>query len=97
MENCVGWQEDLEGVVTENETPIETTYEINWPDQVPTLFVGETLVDAKTQTGEPVGLPNIGDQCQVDVLYDAPIVNSVMNYSNYSVNLIDPLMGLIDS
>jgi predicted outer membrane repeat protein len=89
--SCVAWLEDLDGVVEENETPVETTYAVSWPDQVPTLFVGETLVDAKTQTGEPVGLPNIGDQCQVDVLYDAPIVNSAMNYSNYSVNLIDPL------
>ncbi|MBE0582350.1 MAG: hypothetical protein IH612_01160, partial [Desulfofustis sp.] len=43
-------------------TPVPTTYAIFWPDPVPTLYVGETLTDAKTQEGESVGLPNIKDQ-----------------------------------
>ena len=54
---------------------------------VPTLFVGETLISAKTQDGESVGLPEIGAQCTVDILYDeAEDVGG-----SRSVKLIDPL------
>jgi predicted outer membrane repeat protein len=84
---CLAWLDRLEGGTDE---PVESVYEIRWPDPVPTLFVGETLVSAKTQTGETIGLPEIGNQCQVDILFDEPVVNGI-DYALHSVNVIDPL------
>ncbi len=81
----VPWLEGLDG--TFEGEPVETTYGIRWPDPVPTLFVGETLIDAKTQSGETVGLPNVGNQCIVQVLFD----QSLTEGHGSSVKLIDPL------
>ncbi|MBW1903069.1 MAG: hypothetical protein JRJ20_15790, partial [Deltaproteobacteria bacterium] len=84
--------EGLDGTF-DGQTPVDVTYAIRWPDTVPTLFVGETLADAKTQDGETVGLPNIKDQCIVKVLFDQPVeeASGAPNYALHSVNLIDPL------
>ena len=73
-------------------TPQTITYDISWPDPVPTLFVGETLTKPKTQEGESVGLPNVADQCSVEVLFDQSVAESTdPQVESYSVNLIDPL------
>jgi len=92
---CVPWLEAFDGsfehLVEEPGLPIKYTYKIDWPTEVPSLFTGETLVDAKTQRGEAVGLPNIGNQCKVDVLYDQSVANNGMDYTKYSVNLIDAI------
>lgn len=70
--------------------PQAVDFAVSWPSPVPTLHVGETLMDAKMQEGESVGLPNIKDQCIATVLYDQPVEQSG-NYDSHSVNLIDPL------
>jgi hypothetical protein len=73
-------------------TPQTITYNVSWPDPVPTLYVGETLTTPKTQEGESVGLPDVANQCSVDVLFDQSVAESVTPASDYySVNLIDPL------
>jgi len=82
----VAWLEALDGSF-DNE-PVPVTYSIVWPDPVPTLHVGETLLDAKTQEGETVGLPNIKDQCVVQVLFDQATKEGV---SKPAVKLVDPL------
>ncbi|MBW2107236.1 MAG: hypothetical protein JRI36_01020 [Deltaproteobacteria bacterium] len=79
------WLEALDG--TFDNEPVTLTYSIHWPDPVPTLHVGETLLDAKTQEGETVGLPNIMDQCVVQVLFD----QSDREGHGPSAKLIDPL------
>jgi hypothetical protein len=55
--------------------PIAVTYDVNWPRLVPELEVGETVLTAKH------GLPDIMNQCSVEVIYDQPT----------GVKLIDPL------
>ncbi|HEY6000778.1 MAG TPA: hypothetical protein VI078_15940 [bacterium] len=59
--------------------PAPITYNVIWPP-TPTLYVGETLADAKTQAGETEGLPNVKDQCIVAKLWDEA-----------GVRLFDPL------
>jgi hypothetical protein len=58
--------------------PLDYTFTVTWPDQVPELRVGETLVKPK------FGLPNIANQCSVDVLYEQPGLGTL-------VQLYDPL------
>ncbi len=82
----VPWLEGLDDVF-EGE-PVEAVFAIRWPDPVPTLFVGETLTDAKTQDGETVGLPNVKNQCVVQVLFD----QAIMEATGISAKLIDPLL-----
>ena len=77
--------------------PITTTFAVQWPDLVPTLYVGETLTEQKTQAGETVGLPNIADQCSAQVLFDQSVeesgrtVDAQGNFTTYSVNMYDPI------
>ena len=75
---CIPW---LDGYPDGNfnEDPAAFTYTVEWPLS-PTLTVGETLADAKTQAGETVGLPNVKDQCRVQKVLDEP-----------GVRLFDPL------
>ena len=44
-------------------TPIDIHYTINWPES-PKLHIGETLIKAKK------GLPEIKNQCSVEIIYD---------------------------
>lgn len=73
--------------------PIDFTYKIFWPDAIPAAYtnqlafqelpkfhVGDTLTDPKN------GLPDIGGQCSVDILYQQSQAQS----SVPSVSLIDP-------
>ncbi|MCL7489577.1 MAG: right-handed parallel beta-helix repeat-containing protein [Desulfobulbaceae bacterium] len=82
VNTCIAWLDGRDGSF--DSMPVESTYAISWPSPVPTLFVGETLIDAKTQAGETVGLPEIGSQCVVDILFDE-LGNGGL------VKLIDPL------
>jgi hypothetical protein len=69
--------------------PAPAIYTIKWPECVPSLYAGETLTMAKTQEGETKGLPNIKDQCRVDILFngaDDPAVTG-----NQGVRLFDPI------
>ena len=87
---CVPWL-DLYAATPGVSVPV--THTIYWPDAipqplaqilnggtVPRLKVGETLVDAKA------GLPDIGGQCSVEVLYQ----QSQALATGSSVSLIDP-------
>ncbi|MCA9467787.1 MAG: hypothetical protein KC643_20395, partial [Nitrospira sp.] len=85
-----GWQNPLD------DTPSDTTYAIRWPDVVPTLHVGETLTDAKTQEGESVGLPAVMNQDIVAVAFDQARERSDSR-SKYAVNLLDPRKELAES
>jgi len=82
---CIPWLGVVDG--TTEGAPADITYALTWPDVVPTLYVGETLTDAKIQEGETVGLPNVADQCVVDVLFD----QSVAEGGGPSAKLVDPL------
>jgi len=62
--------------------PADVMYSEDWPDEVPTMKLSETLVTAK------YGLPQINGQCSVDILYQ----EAVETGSGPSVLLIDPVM-----
>ena len=59
-------------------SPVNYTFNITWPDYVPELRVGETLVKPK------FGLPNIVNQCSVDVVFE-------QNGAGTMVQLYEPL------
>ena len=86
---CVPWLDQYAGTPG---SPVDFTYRVFWPDaipdaytnslafqELPKLHVGYTLIDAKN------GLPDIGGQCSVDVLYQ----QSQATRSVASVALID--------
>ena len=52
---CVPWLDSYAGTPG---TPANVSYDVAWPEQTPTLLVGETLTDGRTREGEAVGLPN---------------------------------------
>jgi len=58
---CLPW---LDQYAATPGTPVDFTFTITWPDNVPELRVGETLIKPK------FGLPNIANQCSVDVIYE---------------------------
>ena len=58
---CLGWLEYRTGVQT---PPVNLTYRVTWPTDVPTLQIGETLTDAK------LGLPDVRSLAQAKVIYD---------------------------
>lgn len=62
-------------------TPINVRFETTWPNNVPELRVGETLVKPKN------GLPQIAGQTSVEVLYQQATVLG----QGSSVRLIDPV------
>ena len=61
--------------------PVDITYTIHWPDLVPTMKIGQTILEAQ------YGIPAIDGQCSVDVVYE----QSVENAGGQSVLLIDPI------
>lgn len=61
--------------------PINVNYHIRWPENVPTLQLGETLVKPKR------GLPDIAGQKSVEVLYEQ------QRNPGELVRLIDPVVG----
>jgi uncharacterized delta-60 repeat protein len=72
---CLPWLDYYASTVG---TPIDYNFVITWPDDVPELRVGETLVKPK------FGLPNIASQCSVEVIYEQA-------GTGRSVQLYDPL------
>lgn len=60
--------------------PRHIGYTVSWPDNVPELQFGETLVKPKR------GLPGVGDMISAEVIYQ----QSVSNGTGPSVKLIDP-------
>ncbi len=65
-------------------TPINYTFHVQWPENVPGLYVGDTLTTPKN------GLPAVRGQLSVDVLYEQSKKQSV---SFPSVRLIDPTVA----
>jgi hypothetical protein len=88
---CIPWLDGHPGG-TFDTFPAAFTYTVNWPTS-PTLHVGETLADAKTQAGETVGLPNIKDQCRVQKVFDQAHVRLFDPLKEYDVDLPSPLPG----
>ena len=65
-------------------TPIAFTYHISWPDNVPTLKLGQTLT-------LPVnGLPDVWDQLSVEIPYEQ---SEYQPTPQASVRLFDPLVA----
>lgn len=64
-----------------NGTPKDYTFHVEWPKDVPKLFVGDTLTTPKN------GLPAVRGQLSVNVLYQQ---SETQNSSFPSVHLIDP-------
>lgn len=86
---CVPWLARLpqaEGGTESPVEPISVAYDISWPDQVPLLVSGETLLTPKR------GLPDILNQAAVQVVYD-DLQSSRTNPapSETLAQLIDPL------
>jgi len=67
-----------------NGRPITVAWTVSWPGSVPTLAVGDTLIEARD------GLPDIWNQLSVDVVYQQSTVES-SNLNNVSVILYDPV------
>jgi len=78
---CVPWL-DLYDSNSMPGVPIAVTYDVHWPSLVPELQVGETLMKPKR------GLPDITNQCSVEIIYDEP--NDVYGIAG-AVKLIEPL------
>jgi len=76
---CVPW---LSYHTYPNDEPITVAYDLSWPSDVPELEVGETLMKPKR------GLPEISNQCSVEIIYDEP--NEVSG-TGRAVKLIRPL------
>ncbi len=64
--------------------PQQVSWTISWPDNIPTLAVGDTLTVARD------GLPDIWDQLSVDIAYQQSTTNPAMQ-DRISVFLFDPL------
>jgi len=78
---CVPWL-DLYDSNSMPGIPIAVKYDVFWPSPVPELQVGETLMKPKR------GLPDITNQCSVEIIYDEP--NDVYGIAG-AVKLIEPL------
>ena len=59
--DCLPW---LDQYARTPGTPTNYTFVITWPSNVPQLRVGESLIKPKS------GLPDIANQCSVDVIYE---------------------------
>ncbi len=59
----LSWLDRLPGGV--QGTPVDVTFQIRWPSDVPTLAIGETLTTASH------GLPDVLDAASLQVVYDA--------------------------
>jgi hypothetical protein len=62
--------------------PVNVTYRIRWPDGIPVLQVGQTLL------GSAYGLPGVKDMARLKVIYDGLSENDP---SKALARLIDPL------
>jgi hypothetical protein len=65
--DCVPWLPRLleeDGGSVSSQDPIPVVYDITWPEQVPLLTIGETLLEPKR------GLPDIFNQAAVEVIFD---------------------------
>ncbi len=100
---CIPWMARLPaaaGGTADTSTPLEVTYDIAWPADIPLLQVGETLLKPKR------GLPDVFNQAAVRVIFDqyrqacqdpvpanrpATCQPAPLDPKNALVQLIDPL------
>lgn len=83
---CMPWMARLPesfGGSSNPDEPIYVGYSIAWPSDVPTLLVGETLLEPKR------GLPAIYSQEAVEVVFDELVENTVQS------GTYDPFTGLV--
>ena len=79
--DCIPWLDQYgEG---HTGIPTDITYNLEWPDSVPLLRTGETLMTPKA------GLPDVLNQCSVEVIYQELLERS--KGTKTSVKLIDPI------
>jgi hypothetical protein len=76
---CVPWLDDWKNPAKAG-TPVDVSFAVEWPNDAPTLFAAETLVEPKR------GLPGIAGADSVEVAYDQSRVLG----GGKSVDLIDP-------
>ena len=76
---CIPWKAIAKEATVGN--IINATYHVQWPEDVPGLLVGDTLIEAKD------GLPDITNQCSVEILYEQAGQGN-------SIKLMDPLAKL---
>ncbi|MCA9446342.1 MAG: hypothetical protein KC931_04450, partial [Candidatus Omnitrophica bacterium] len=79
--NEVGDVPFLGSLVSPATDPVEVTYRVEWPQDVPELRVGETLYKPK------FGLPDISLPCSVGIIYQQA---TRLDPSKISVQTIDP-------
>ena len=79
---CVPWLDRRPGGIAG--TPVNVNYNVTWPTAVPTLQIGETLVNAK------FGLPDIRHFASASVLFDEGNAFGT-NAPESLVRLFDPL------
>jgi hypothetical protein len=60
--DCIPWLDHRPGGTLD--VPVDVTYNITWPEDVPTLQIGETLLGAK------FGLPNLRNFAHAQVIFD---------------------------
>lgn len=81
--DCTAW---LGGAL---DNPVDVNYAISWPDLVPVLTVGETLLTPK------YGLPDILNQAAVEIVFDEKtdqlVYNEVYDPNGSLARIIDPL------
>ena len=79
---CIPWF-DVRALGAPKPKPVRVSYKISWPDSAPVLHLGETLLDAKN------GLPNVANQCIVQIVYDEAKDNN--SDAEPLARLLDPL------
>lgn len=93
--NDVPWLDGGPGTVTGtaedpygSADPINVTYRTIWPDDVPTMNIGEILIEAK------FGLPQINGQCSVDLIYQQSVTDPPSGVTaGPSAQLVDPVIA----
>ncbi|MBX3744870.1 MAG: hypothetical protein KF833_06125 [Verrucomicrobiae bacterium] len=78
----VAWLDERPGGVTGE--PIDVTYKVAWPENVPALQVGQTLTTARS------GLPDILDMADAQVIFDS-LNDKGANPQGAAARLFDPL------
>lgn len=73
----IPWLDKLSGV------PRDVAYTIHWPENVPTMKIGQTVMEASFE------IPQIDGQCAVDIIYEQSFVNE----ERRSVLLVDPVQS----
>lgn len=71
-------------VMTGDDTPVDLTYVVHWPESVPTLYIGDTLTNPKN------GLPAVRGQLSAVIAYQQ---SGALNANKPSVQLIDPTVS----